>query len=129
MPIRADAEQLEVDPAGRLDGRLVLGSRGGKVGGRAVRGADAGEADAVGEDPPDDRLVRLWMIGTKTDVLVEAEAPHGGERHFARVVPAGELGLPTVWINRLDERFDTAPTRELPDLRRLPEVLDELVPG
>jgi hypothetical protein len=32
-----------------------------------------------------------------------------------------------VWINRLGETATAEPTRELPDLTRLPEVLDELV--
>ena len=43
------------------------------------------------------------------------------------VEPANELGLTTVWINRLGEIADTRPTRELPDLELLPDVLDELV--
>ena len=46
---------------------------------------------------------------------------------FHDVAPARELGLRSVWINRLDEPADPEPTRELPDLRRLPETLDELV--
>lgn len=45
------------------------------------------------------------------------------------VEPANELGLVTVWINRLGEIADTRPTRELPDLERLPDMLDELVPA
>ena len=45
------------------------------------------------------------------------------------VVPAGELGLPTVWINRLGATSDSNATRELSDLGRLPDVLDELVPA
>jgi 2-haloacid dehalogenase len=49
---------------------------------------------------------------------------------FHDVVPTRELGVPSVWINRLGETAGTAkPTRELPDLRDLPEVLDELVPA
>ena len=40
---------------------------------------------------------------------------------------ANELGLSSVWINRLGETYPTKPTRELPSLERLPEVLDELV--
>jgi 2-haloacid dehalogenase len=48
---------------------------------------------------------------------------------FHDVAPANELGLPTVWVNRLGERPGPEPTRELPDLERLPEVLDELVPA
>jgi len=42
--------------------------------------------------------------------------------------PANELGLPSIWINRLGERPGPPPTRELPDLEGLADVLDELVP-
>ena len=52
---------------------------------------------------------------------------HVAQSMFHDIVVANELGLPSVWINRLGERHDTAPTRELPDLAGLPEVLDELV--
>ena len=38
-----------------------------------------------------------------------------------------ELGLPTVWINRLGESCEPPPTRELPDLVALADTLDELV--
>ncbi|HEY7536850.1 MAG TPA: HAD-IA family hydrolase [Gaiellaceae bacterium] len=48
---------------------------------------------------------------------------------FHDIAPASALGLPTVWINRLGERAEPEPTRELPDLTGLPDVLDELVPG
>jgi 2-haloacid dehalogenase len=47
---------------------------------------------------------------------------------FHDIAPARELGLTSVWINRLDERADPKPTRELRDLAALPDVLDELVP-
>jgi 2-haloacid dehalogenase len=47
---------------------------------------------------------------------------------FHDIAPARELGLTSVWINRLDEAADPEPTRELPDLAALPHVLDELVP-
>jgi 2-haloacid dehalogenase len=46
---------------------------------------------------------------------------------FHDISPANELGLTTVWINRLGEEADPEPTRELPDLAGLPGVLDELV--
>jgi 2-haloacid dehalogenase len=52
---------------------------------------------------------------------------HVAQSHFHDVVPATELGLRTIWINRYGERHEPAPTRELPDLSRLPETLDELV--
>ena len=44
------------------------------------------------------------------------------------IAPTRELGLKSVWINRLGERADPEPTRELLDLTALPEVLDELTP-
>ena len=61
----------------------------------------------------------------------------GRERHvhvaaslFHDIAPATELGLKSVWINRLGEQADRhAPARELPDLSQLPETLDELVPA
>ena len=42
------------------------------------------------------------------------------------VGPANELGLRSVWINRLDEEPEPAPTRERPDLRGLAETLEEV---
>jgi 2-haloacid dehalogenase len=47
---------------------------------------------------------------------------------FHDIAPARELGLNSVWINRLHEAADPEPTRELTDLAELPDVLDELVP-
>jgi 2-haloacid dehalogenase len=46
---------------------------------------------------------------------------------FHDIAPAGELGLSSVWINRLAQRPDPVPDRELPDLTGLPSVLEELV--
>jgi 2-haloacid dehalogenase len=63
--------------------------------------------------------------------LEETGAPrnahvHVAQSHFHDVVPATELGLSTIWINRYGEVHEPPPTRELPDLSRLPETLDEL---
>ena len=46
---------------------------------------------------------------------------------FHDIAPATELGLTTVWINRLGEQAEPEPDRELPDLVELPDTLDELV--
>ena len=48
---------------------------------------------------------------------------------FHDVAPANELALRSIWINRLGEQPPPVPTRELTDLARLPETLDELVPA
>ena len=52
---------------------------------------------------------------------------HVAQSHFHDIVPAHELGLRSVWINRYGERTEPRPTRELPDLALLPDTLDELV--
>jgi 2-haloacid dehalogenase len=48
---------------------------------------------------------------------------------FHDVAPGRELGLTTVWINRLGEEAGPEPDRELPDLSALPDTLDKLVPA
>jgi 2-haloacid dehalogenase len=48
---------------------------------------------------------------------------------FHDIAPARELGLRSVWINRLGEQAEPEPDRELPDLSELPDILDELVPA
>ncbi len=59
-------------------------------------------------------------------------APRQGHVHVAAslfhdIAPANELGLTSVWINRLAETAAVTPTRELPDLFALPETIDDLV--
>jgi 2-haloacid dehalogenase len=67
--------------------------------------------------------------------FAETGAPRDGHvhvaaSHFHDIVPAHELGLRSVWINRLAEpETEPRPARELRDLSSLPQVLDELVPG
>jgi 2-haloacid dehalogenase len=48
---------------------------------------------------------------------------------FHDIAPARELGLRSVWINRLGEQAGPEPDRELADLTELPDILDELVPA
>jgi 2-haloacid dehalogenase len=54
---------------------------------------------------------------------------HVAQSHFHDVVPATALGVPTIWINRLGERAEPAPSRELPTLEGLADALDSLVPA
>jgi len=58
-------------------------------------------------------------VGRLPDVHVAASLFHD-------VAPANELGLPSIWINRLGETPGPQPTRELPDLTRLADTLEEL---
>jgi 2-haloacid dehalogenase len=55
------------------------------------------------------------------------EHVHVAASLFHDIAPAVELGLTSVWINRLGEAPVPAPTRELPDLRGLPDTLRELL--
>jgi 2-haloacid dehalogenase len=48
---------------------------------------------------------------------------------FHDVAPATELGLKSVWVNRLGETGGVRPTVEIPDLSALPAVLEELRPA
>ena len=64
----------------------------------------------------------------RIDVPLERHV-HVAQSHFHDVVPATALGLRTVWINRYGERREPPATRELPDLSRLPDTLDELAPA
>jgi 2-haloacid dehalogenase len=45
------------------------------------------------------------------------------------IAPARQLGLKSVWINRLGEEAEPKPDRELTDLSKLPDTVDELVPA
>jgi len=45
---------------------------------------------------------------------------------FHDIGPAVELGLPSIWINRLGEQPGPQPTRELQDLSQLADTLEEL---
>jgi len=68
-----------------------------------------------------------WEVFYERTGADPARHVHVAQSMFHDIVTANELGLSSIWINRLGERHDTAPTRELPDLVALPEVLDELV--
>jgi 2-haloacid dehalogenase len=53
---------------------------------------------------------------------------HIGASTFHDIAPANHLGLPSVWINRLAEVSDVPRAAELPDLSRLPQTLDAILP-
>jgi len=69
-----------------------------------------------------ERFFELTTADKKHHVHVAASLFHD-------IAPARELGLRSVWINRLDEDTDPEPDRELTDLSALPDTLDELVPA
>ena len=69
---------------------------------------------------------RHWLRFFEATGAPRGSHVHVAQSHFHDVVPATELGLRSIWINRYGTRGEPAPTRELPDLSRLPDTLDEL---
>jgi 2-haloacid dehalogenase len=68
-----------------------------------------------------------WERFFETTTADREHHVHVAASLFHDIAPGKELGVRTVWINRLGERADPEPDRELPDLTRLPDTLDELV--
>jgi 2-haloacid dehalogenase len=81
-------------------------------------------ASEVGSYKPAHGHWRAFYDATGAD---KSRHVHVAQSYVHDIVPARELGIPSVWINRLGERADVAPTRELPDLNGLADVLDDLV--
>jgi 2-haloacid dehalogenase len=54
---------------------------------------------------------------------------HVGASRFHDIAPASEMGLPSIWINRLAEPADARATVELTELSGLPDALDGLLPA
>ncbi len=81
-------------------------------------------ASEIGSYKPADRhwLAFAGEVGRLPDV-------HVAQSHFHDVVPATQLGVPTIWINRLAEVGDPPATRQLSGLQGLADTLDELVPA
>ena len=53
---------------------------------------------------------------------------HVAQSHSHDIIATAELGIPSIWINRLGEVAEPPPTRELRDLTAMPDTADELVP-
>jgi 2-haloacid dehalogenase len=102
------------------DGDLIAAS----IASLGVRIDVAVVAGEIGSYKPAHAHWRVFFDSTRasTDRHV-----HVAASLFHDIAPANELGLRCVWINRLDEPAGPEPTRELADLARLPDVLDELV--
>jgi 2-haloacid dehalogenase len=81
-------------------------------------------AQDVGSYKPDPGHWRRFAELTNAD---PGRHVHVGASLFHDMAPAGELGLPSVWVNRLGEDPGPDPDREVPDLRGVPEAAGELV--
>jgi 2-haloacid dehalogenase len=82
-------------------------------------------ASEIGSYKPGLRHWEEFFARTAAD---HARHVHVAASLFHDIAPARELGLTSIWINRLAEQADPEPTRELADLSALPDTLDALVP-
>jgi 2-haloacid dehalogenase len=83
-------------------------------------------ASEIGSYKPAHGHWRAFLEQTGAD---PARHVHVAQSHFHDIVPTNELGIPTVWINRLGEHGDPPPTRQQRDLTGLADVLDALAPA
>jgi 2-haloacid dehalogenase len=81
-------------------------------------------ASEIGSYKP---ALRHWQEFASRTGADPARHVHVAASLFHDIAPANELGLPSIWINRLGETPGPRPTAELPDLAGLPETLDRLV--
>jgi 2-haloacid dehalogenase len=72
---------------------------------------------------------RHWEIFREATGADPAHHVHVAQSLYHDIAPANELGLPSIWINRLAEPSDPRPTRTLPALTGVANALDELVPA
>ena len=82
-------------------------------------------ASEIGSYKPAHGHWRAFYEATGAD---KSRHVHVAQSHFHDIVPAHELGIASIWINRGFQQAEPQPTRELPDLTGLADVLDELVP-
>ena len=83
---------------------------------------DAITASEIGSYKPDHGHWRAF-----TDRHGRLPDVHVGASLFHDIGPATELGIPSVWVNRLaEERGGYRPSREIANLAPLPDALDEL---
>jgi 2-haloacid dehalogenase len=83
-------------------------------------------ASEIGSYKPGHRHWSEFFARTHAD---RARHVHVAASLFHDVAPANELGLRSVWVNRLGETAGPEPTREILDLTGLADVLDGLVPA
>jgi len=72
---------------------------------------------------------RHWEVFFERSGADRERHVHTAASLFHDIAPCRQQGIPSVWIDRLGEVSppDAEPTRELPDLSRLADTLDDLV--
>ena len=71
---------------------------------------------------------RHWEVFREKTGADSAMHVHVAQSLFHDIGPATELGIPTIWINRLGESEDPRPTATLTGVIELADALDRIVP-
>jgi 2-haloacid dehalogenase len=72
---------------------------------------------------------RHWLAFAERSGASAEETVHVGASQYHDMRPAAALGYRTVFIDRHGESLSTHPTRTLPDLATIADVIDELAGG
>jgi 2-haloacid dehalogenase len=83
-------------------------------------------ASEIGSYKP---ALRHWEVFRDRTGVGPDRHVHVAQSLFHDIAATVRLGVPSIWINRLDEPPDPRPTRTLPDLAELDDTLDALVPA
>jgi FMN phosphatase YigB (HAD superfamily) len=70
-----------------------------------------------------------WEVFYETTGADRRGHVHVAQSLFHDIEPANELGIPSIWINRLGEPDDPRPTAILTGVSELADSLESLVPG
>jgi len=70
-----------------------------------------------------------WEVFYETTGADRRGHVHVAQSLFHDIEPANELGIPSIWINRLGEPDDPRPTVTLAGVGELADALDELAPA
>ena len=70
---------------------------------------------------------RHWEVFREATGADPGRHVHVAQSVYHDIAPAAELGIPSIWVNRMGEPADPRPSRTLPGLSELADALDELV--
>jgi 2-haloacid dehalogenase len=70
--------------------------------------------------------LRHWRLFSERSGASADETVHVGASQYHDMRPAASLGYRTVFVDRHGETLETSPTRVIPDLSSLPDVIDAL---
>lgn len=71
---------------------------------------------------------RHWEVFYEQTGADPARHVHVAQSVFHDIAPAAELGIPSIWVNRLGEPADPRPAKTLSGVAGLADALDALVP-